>query len=232
MATVRQRRRTGGPREGAGAADAALVDLVGGMRGLGALTGNRALVSMLARQKRQPLEQSAGHGKEFDAQTQEEMLAKLRLLLDAEVDLDADDPKKLLAPLRRHVLLLVAVLHAALDQAEGYDGDLLEEFERLSQMEDEPGEHRGELMLELLHALQREGEEVHSTLADQLPRHGEQGEPPKVALALVARLRDRLRELREDVETDRPPKHDAHAEEGAGALLDGAPLLKKKRKLG
>jgi hypothetical protein len=232
MATVRQRRRNGGAREGSGAGDAALADLVGGMRGLGELTGNRALVSMLARTKRQPTEAVAGHGQEFDAQTQEEMLARLRLLLDAEVDLDADDPKKLLAALRRHVLLLVAVLHAALDQAVGYDGDLLDAFERLSQMEDEPGEHRAELMLELLHALQHDGEEVHSTLSDQLPRHGEQGEPPKVALALVARLRDRLRELREDVEADRPPQHDAHAEDGAGALLGGAPLLKKKRKLG
>jgi hypothetical protein len=191
MATVRQRRRNGGAREGSGAGDRALVDLAGGIRGLGELTGNRALVSMLARQKRQPLEESAGQGKDFDAPAQEEMLAKLRLLLDAEVDLDADDPKKLLAALRRHVLLLVAVLHAALDQAEGYEGDLLEEFERLSQMDDEPGGHRGELMLELLHALQREGEEVHSTLADQLPRHGEPGEPPKVALSLVARLRAR-----------------------------------------
>src|SRR4051812_16791224 len=211
MAIGGQRKRSGGARKGGGASGGR--DLVSALQGLSELTGNRALVGMLARKRGQP---EAEQAEAFDADTLEEMLAKLRLLLDAE-------PPEELADLKQHILLLLAVLHGALDQAEGYDGDLLDEFERLSQVPDEPGEHRGEGLLALLHALARNGEEIHSALATQL----DGGKPPKAPQSLVHRLKDDARELQDQIEADRPPKNQhAHAESGAGAL----DLLQKKKK--
>jgi hypothetical protein len=237
MATTGQRKRSGGgSKRGSSGGNRAIVDLAAGLRGISEIAGNQALISVLARQKGQlPKPKGTEEDEDvFDVEGQEEMLAKLRLLIDKELP-EEDDPKKLLAALKEHVLLLMAVLHGALEQAEGYDDDMLELFDRLKQSDDEPGEHRTEAMLELLELVKKHANEIHESLAEQLPpKNMDHGERPKVALHVLNKLKDDVRDVQDRIDSDKPSKKKAELEEGGAgagalALLGGSARKKKKQ---
>ena len=245
MATQGQRKRPGGVKKGSHrSGDRGLAELVGGLRGISELAGNQALISMLARSKGKGAvtvdEADADDAKPVEEQ--EALLAKLRLLLDGSHDVvgeaeDQQNPDKAMAVVREHVLRLLAVLHAALEGAKGYGGELADEFEKLARGgKDSAGQHRLEAMLELLQTMNAHGEKLHGELASKLPSSKDaEPKPVEVSTSLVAKLRRDLRQIQERLDADRPKGGGEKKKTPAGmaaGLFGGSELLAKKKKSG
>jgi hypothetical protein len=239
MATQGQRKRPGGVKKGAkGSGGRGLAELAAGLRGISELAGNRALVSMLARSKGKGAVGVEEADEDAKApEEQEELLAKLRLLLDGSHDIageaqSKENPDKAMALVREHVLRLLAVLHAALDGAKGYGGELEEEFEKLARGGAQgAGQHRLEAMLELLQTMNAHGEKLHQELAAKLPSsHDSEPKPLEVPAALVSKLKRELREIQERLAADRAAKPSEQKKPaGTAGLLDSLELPTKKK---
>jgi hypothetical protein len=196
------------------------VDLGAGMRGLARLTGNQALIEMLARRRLSGRGVDAETGPEEDLaeleERRKEVLAKLASLVEtAQGVLDeagkAADPRKAFKLLREHVELLLASLAELLELHGGRTDDVEKHLEVLRKVGDEPGAHRVEHIRQMLALLVERVARVHDHVLDHGAGTGELG-PEHTHLG------HELDTLAELLEHDRPSTGDGDVDRVVGTV--------------
>ena len=228
MATQGQRKRSGGAKKPGGGTSSHLpVNLAAGIQDLSSLTGNQALLHMIARSKAQEDLRTAGQDPEGPSlEEKEELLAEQRLKLeDAKALLEevaGKQNEKSFDPLKDALLDLLEALDDTLETTDGYKGELDDLIEALLRVEDTDAQAEPAL-LEALRTTIAHGEEIHAALVDRLERDKGKLQMPS---HLVKKLADDVRELEEQAKGKHPPA----GEMALGALGGGGLLAAKKKR--
>jgi hypothetical protein len=230
MATQGQRKRGGGAKKPGGGSSTHLpVSLAAGLQDLSQLTGNRALLHMIARSKAQEdLEPGNQDAEGPSLEEKEELLADDRLKLeDAKALLDeatSSSKESRFEPVKEMLIELREALDASLRLADGYKGELEDLIKLLSEVED-TDEQAEPALLEALQSAVTQGEEIHAALVDRLQH--DKG-PLQIPSHLLKKLAEDVDELSQQAKGKSPPAGEA----ALGALGGGGLLAKKKKKRG
>jgi hypothetical protein len=227
MATQGQRKRGGGAKKPGGGSSTHLpVSLAAGIHDLSQLTGNQALLHMLAKSKAKEDVEQVDH--EVDGPSQEEkeeLLAEERLKLeDAKALLEeatSSGKESRFEPVKEMLIELLEALDASLRLTDGYKGELEDLIDLLSEVED-TDEQAEAALLEALQSAVTHGEEIHAALVDRMQHDKGRLQIPS---HLLKKLADDVDELQQQAKGKTPP-----AGEAALGALGGSGLLAKKKK--